>query len=421
MRWQKGVGTVYLLTVVTLVTACCVLCARNMPSPPSVADRSAPPQNQSQQHEALCVNHSAACPKSNPGVWQWQPPRVESNAVAGHASNATFNPSIVGNVAPLAARCPPSPIVVLYRDFDYRQGKAWSSVSAHVWTPPATGFAGLLSECTPSPAVLLNVTDMLLVADEADNRSRSRCKGYRPGYEDLRGFVISDGTLVVIANNVRPRDCRRRMALIRVPLAEVTSTAAAGGSAVQIPSVTWLSYNERALKEKNWVPFAEGPHSTVLVTYSLQPHIVLACPTQGDIVSNVMHHVVKLLGLLNQKEYTEHRLHATGATWMVDHSATELWKSVLITEGYICQSLATGLHWMMLIAGSAKQETIVSVPVLVKKEMPVKQKSHVTVPVKEEMPMAIKSEAPAVMPSLPSGFANCIFHNCHFTPGPNNP
>eukprot|EP00727_Mastigamoeba_balamuthi_P011844 m51a1_g7282 putative cation channel family protein (969) ;mRNA; f:19045-26498 len=178
---------------------------------------------------------SSECPEGD-----GSPPDIESHSVTGHLSNVTFNPSVVGSVAPQAA-CPPRPIVMLYRDVSNRPTGSWSSVSLHVWTPPATGFTGRLSECTPSPVVFLDVADALLAADEADNRSHSRCRGNRPGYEDPRGIVTSDGSLLVFVNNLRPTDCRRRIAIVRTSLAAVVGAAAADGPARRSVAAT-LAY-----------------------------------------------------------------------------------------------------------------------------------------------------------------------------------
>eukprot|EP00727_Mastigamoeba_balamuthi_P006402 m51a1_g2382 hypothetical protein (705) ;mRNA; r:700880-703252 len=272
-RWK----VVALYAAAALAFVCCAVAASVALAPQATPHAAG---NSSEGPPALCPTDLPPCPAPAAAAGTRNaPPVVESHKLAGHPYSAVFNPSVVGNVAPLA-RCPERPpVVVLYRDVDLSHGLTKSYVSLHVWRPPAAGFAGRMAEFTPSPVVRLNVTDAL--------QGTGKCSPMYTGYEDPRGLVTSDGTLLVFVNNMRPSDCRRRLNIVRVPLAEATGAAGAEGTApraIEVPSVTWLTFTERQEVEKNWVPFAEGPQSTVVVTFSLEPHVVISCPTQGDSV-----------------------------------------------------------------------------------------------------------------------------------------
>eukprot|EP00727_Mastigamoeba_balamuthi_P006401 m51a1_g2381 hypothetical protein (428) ;mRNA; r:699449-700732 len=267
---QRGVGALFVLTA-TAVVGCYVTASYLHPTQETRTLAAPPPAPR-------CTEAPSSCP-GNGTTDEPVRPVIESHALEGHRCNVTFNPAVAGYITPLA-RCPPRPIVVLYRDLVHSPAGTLSSVSVHVWTPPATGFAGRLSECSPSPVVFLEAADELQ-QQHANASNAVRCNTRNMGYEDPRGLVLSDGTLLVFVNNIRPSDCKRRMAVLRAPLSEISSATAAncsGNRSIAIPSVTWLSYNERALREKNWVPFAEGPRSSLIVSYTLEPHLVLECP-----------------------------------------------------------------------------------------------------------------------------------------------
>eukprot|EP00727_Mastigamoeba_balamuthi_P004665 m51a1_g14197 hypothetical protein (423) ;mRNA; f:116404-117672 len=277
--WQRRVGTLYLAAAVAC--ACCLaIAAYALPS------RGAPP----------CAGQRCSEGDSDAN----RRPVVEAHGeLPGRAHDVTFNPSVVVGVAP-HPQCSRGPVVVLYRDADLTASGGRSYVSARLWSLPPEGFAGRLGECSPSPAVQLDAEDPLLQLALAEaglgaaanaSGSGSACRLDSTGYEDPRGLVTADGSLLVFVNNVRPADCRRRMAVLRTTLGEIAAAAAAAAAApggprrgsVAVRSVTWLTYNERVRVEKNWVPFAEGPEpGSVLVTYSLNPHVVLSCPTRGD-------------------------------------------------------------------------------------------------------------------------------------------
>eukprot|EP00727_Mastigamoeba_balamuthi_P010725 m51a1_g6275 hypothetical protein (406) ;mRNA; r:179583-180800 len=229
---------------------------------------------------SACASEPAPrpCPASTPGAPPaLVAPAIERQALAGHPYNVVFNPSAVGSVAAVA-RCPRDPVVALYRDVRFTH-RVTSFVTLHAWRMPASGFAGRVADCAPGRAVLLDAPDTL--------QGKHKCEMSFSGYEDPRGIVTADGSLLVFVNNMRPTDCKRRIAVLRTTLAralaasaasEPGAASAAGLARLEVPSVTWLSFDERQQSEKNWVPFAEGPASTVVVSYSLEPHVVLSCP-----------------------------------------------------------------------------------------------------------------------------------------------
>lgn len=103
------------------------------------------------------------------------------------------------------------------------------------------------------------------------------------GFLDSRPVVLGDGRLVIVAKSPNPKDCTsQRIVVIHVDLDEFLRLSLGRTSRIATPrlipkSVTYLHVPNMRHKERNWVPFTTVDDGRLLLSYTLEPHVVLSC------------------------------------------------------------------------------------------------------------------------------------------------